>query len=48
MVIRSNTVIFSGYDYMKLPLNISFLGDSSHELFVCVEVLRPSQPNGVM
>ena len=37
---------FSHTIYLKSP--ISILGISSYEVFVCVEVLRPSQPNGVM
>ena len=33
---------------IKVDISCVFLLDDSNELFVCVEVLRPSQPNRVM
>ena len=32
----------------KFKIIVSILKDRCDDLFVCVEVLRPSQPNGVM
>ena len=41
--------LFHAYicSFFYYNINYRYLAET-HELFVCVEVLRPSQPNGVM
>ena len=51
-VLKRSTEDVRGADFTKYALlviiQISYLKNYKETLFVCVEVLRPSQPNGAM
>ena len=40
--------IYTDGSKVEDKVGCAYLSGSHHEKFVCVEVLRPSQPNGVM